>query len=125
MIYGGGGPVSRARKSVPRTGAKTKPFDAALRIRLEKRPADWLALAGLPAGPPVGAVSADLPAVAIEADRLLWMSTPPPSLAHIELKASHDGRLPERMRLYNVLPRRQHDLAADLSCALDSPDLLL
>lgn len=80
-----------------------KPFDATLKELVETYPRDWLAQLGLPANQPVQVIDSDLSTVTTQADKLLRLLDPTPSLLHLELQASRDPRLARRILKYNVL----------------------
>lgn len=82
-----------------------KPFDATLKRLIDDYAPDWAAwLArwfGLPAGPLVP-VDSDLSTVQPAADKVFRLPGDA-GLLHLEVQASWDGELPNRMLLYNAL----------------------
>jgi hypothetical protein len=63
--------------------AVTKPYDAATKSLIERHPADWLRVLGMPTGT-VEVIDADLATVTTEADRVLRVTdVETPYLAHI------------------------------------------
>lgn len=84
------------------------PFDATLKHLLEAYPADWLRLLGIESSASSELIDADLATVSAEADKVFRVGEPQPWLLHLELQASYDATLPDRMLLYNVLLTRRH-----------------
>lgn len=80
----------------------SKPFDASLKYLIERFPEDWAQLIGIRQGP-VEVVEADLSTVTAEADKVLRIGSAEPWHAHLELQASYDADLPNRVLRYNVL----------------------
>ena len=88
----------------------SKTFDATIKNLVEAYPADWLALAGLPAAEKVEVVDADLSALSPAADKVIKVAAPEPYVAHLEFQSSADSGFDARMLLYNVLLRSRHKL---------------
>ncbi len=78
-------------------------YDASIKELFERRPADWLTLAGLNPGGPVRLVDANLATVTADVDRAIWVEDPWPWLAHIEIQASRDPDLARRLYRYNAM----------------------
>jgi predicted transposase YdaD len=117
------------RRDVPEgSRAMAKPFDATLKELVETYPRDWLAQLGLPSDQPVEVIDADLSTITTQADKLLRLQEPTPSLLHLELQASRDPRLARRILKHNVLAHDRHDLPVQSIVVLlrpeaDAPDL--
>jgi predicted transposase YdaD len=99
-----------------------KPFDATLKELVETYPHDWLAQLGLPSDQPVEVIDADLSTITTQADKLLRLQEPTPSLLHLELQASRDPRLARRILKYNVLAHDRHDLPVQSIVVLLRPE---
>ena len=89
-----------------------KPFDSASKQLVEKYPLDWLRILGLPLGR-AEIIATDLSTVTTDADRVLKVSAPKPYLAQIELQASWDETLLDRLLRYNVLLRGKYNLPVE------------
>jgi len=98
-----------------------KPFDATLKDLVEHYPRDWLAQLGVPSQP-AEIIDADLSTITTQADKLLRVQEPTPSLLHRELQASHDPRLARRILKYNVLAHDRHDLPVQSIVVLLRPE---
>jgi predicted transposase YdaD len=89
-----------------------KQFDAALKHLLEKYAADWLAYLmpqfGMDQSWPVEIVDANLSTITTEADKVLRVKAPQPWLLHLEMQASKDRQLVNRLLQYNVLLYVRH-----------------
>jgi predicted transposase YdaD len=86
----------------------SKPFDAATKRLVEADPLAWLRYAGLP-GDAAELMDADLSAITSEADRILHVRAPE-YLAHIELQASYQTDMGERVLVYSVLAYAKYKL---------------
>lgn len=82
-----------------------KQYDATFKQLVEGHPADWVSLAGLPAGEAVTVVDADLSTVTAAADKVLRVEGAQPYIAHLEFQAGADPDFDGRVLLYNVLLR--------------------
>jgi predicted transposase YdaD len=109
-------PPPRRIASVP------QPFDITLKHLLEAHPADCLRLIGLSTAARVEAIDADLATVMAEADKVLCVHDSPPWLVHLELQASYDANLPERVLRYNVLLKNRHALPVHSAVILLRPE---
>lgn len=82
----------------------SKEFDATLKTLLDGHVAEWVAFlaarAGVPAGPATP-LDTDLSAT-LQADRLIRVDGPDPFALHLEVQASSQLDVPERMLRYNV-----------------------
>ncbi len=103
-----------------------KTFDASLKHLLEKYPRDWVAFLARclhqswPAQAEV--IDSDLATVSAAADKVLRIRGARPWLLHVDLQASHDPRLPERMLLYNVLLHHRHRMPVRSLAVLLRPE---
>lgn len=88
----------------------SKGYDGTFKQLVEAHPADWLILAGLPAGHSVEVVDSELSSVTAAADKVLRISGPDPYIAHLEFQAGVDPNFDSRMLLYNVPARWRHRL---------------
>jgi hypothetical protein len=71
----------------------------------------WLQrILGLPSGGPIEVVQPNLPAVAVEADRVYRIATPASMLLHTEWDSSSMLGRPDRFLVYNTLLTRDTDL---------------
>jgi predicted transposase YdaD len=105
----------------------TRPFDVTTKHLFERRPADWLAYAGLGDGP-ASVINTDLATVSASADHVLRVEEPEPWLAHFEFQSGRDPALPRRVQLYNVLLNHRLDLSVQSVVLLlrpqaDGPEL--
>ena len=103
-------------------------YDAAVKTLVEQYPADWLRSLGVPVEGPVTLKEADLSTVSANADKLLFVEQPEPTLVNLELQASRDDDLPYRLLVYASLILHQHrlkllGLVVLLRRAADSPVL--
>ncbi len=99
-----------------------KPIDATTRSYLEKHPADWLDTIGLDHGASVEVVNSDVSTITAEADKVLRVDGVEPWLAHVELQASRDVKLPQRLLRYNVLLSYRHGLPVHSVIVLLCPE---
>lgn len=97
----------------------SKPYDAGTKFLIEHYPSDWLALVDRAVTAPVEALDADLSTVTALADKLLLVKEPHPWILHLELQASRDSTLAERMHWYNALIGHRHE------CLVHSMAILL
>ena len=88
----------------------SKIFDTTTKHLLELGPSDWLRFLGIRPTGAVGIIDADLGSVIAEADKVLCVSGPQPWLVQIELQASYDPALGDRLLEYNVLLHRRHEM---------------
>jgi predicted transposase YdaD len=89
----------------------SKPFDATLKDLIETDLGAWLALAGLSGDEPAALIDADLSTLTAAADKVVRVEEPSgPSLLNLELQASYDADVPERLHLYSTLLRHRHGL---------------
>jgi predicted transposase YdaD len=85
-------------------------YDAAIKTLIEQYPADWLRTLGVPVEGPVSLLEADLSTVSADADKLLFVEQPEPTLINLELQSSRDPDLPCRLLLYAALAFYRHRL---------------
>ena len=85
-------------------------YDASTKYLVNEFPVDWLILTGIRPTGPVDLIDANLSTVTAEADKLIRIGGPDPSLTHIELQASRDVRLGCRLFRYNALIDDRHSL---------------
>ena len=83
-------------------------YDAAVKTLIEQYPLDWLRRLGVPVEGAVTLVEADLSTVSADADRLLRIEAPEPTLVDLELQSSRDPKLPYRLLLYAALALYRH-----------------
>jgi predicted transposase YdaD len=105
-----------------------RPFDVSSRQLIDRDPAAWLAWAGLPVNGPVRALDSEVSTVLAEVDKVLQVDADPPWLAHLELQASHDPKLPLRLLEYHALLLHRHEkrvasVVVLLRPLADGPDL--
>jgi predicted transposase YdaD len=101
-----------------------KRFDSTTKQLVEAHPADWLALAGLPSGPPAEVVDADLSSFTLAADKLIRVGGSEPYIGHIELQAGADPRLDRRVLMYNSVAADRHELPVRSAVFLLRPEAL-
>jgi predicted transposase YdaD len=92
-----------------------KPYDAATKDLIRWRPADFLALAGLPVpADPAGVVmlDAELSIMTRAADKLIRVDGADggPYLAVVEFQSGYDDRLDDRVHLYSAMARWNYNL---------------
>ena len=105
-----------------------KPFDATTKHLVETYPGAWLDYLRLGTGGQVAVIDADLSTVTAEADKVMRIDDPMPWLVHLELQATYDRTLGDRLLRYNVLLHSRHGLgvrsvAVLLRPAADGPAL--
>lgn len=98
-----------------------KPFDVTVKHLLEAYPGAWLAYLGLNATGPVDLIDADLATVSAEADKMMRVNDALPWLVHVELQASYDPTLGQRLLRYNVLLDSRHGLPVQSVAVLLRP----
>jgi predicted transposase YdaD len=86
------------------------PIDATSKHMVRARPADWIALSGLPPGTSLEVVDTDLSTVSRAADKLIRVLGPQPYVAHVEFQSGYDPRLDRRVLVYNVLAEDRLDM---------------
>ena len=84
----------------------TKPYDVTTKQLVETDPMAWIRLLNMP-GEKATLVNAELSTVTSNADRIIKVSNPD-YLMHIELQASYDKTMDERMHVYNALAHYKH-----------------
>lgn len=101
-----------------------KPFDASAREMIELGPAAWLAYLGISVPDPSLArvIDSDLSTLTAEADKVIWVDGPAPWIVHIELQASRDARLEERLHRYNALLSYRHEAPVRSAVVLLRPE---
>ncbi len=90
-------------------GIGPRPYDVTTRQLIDTDPASWLALAGLAVDGTVRAVDSELSTVLAEVDKVLRVDGPAPWLAHLEIQAGRDRRLPLRLLQYHALLLHRHE----------------
>ncbi len=98
----------------------SKPFDAATKYLVETMPADWLALAGV-TGVTAEVMDAELSTVTAAADKAILVTSPARWLVNLELQASPDKRLDQRLSEYSVLLDGKYDLPVQTIVVLLRP----
>ncbi len=86
----------------------SKPFDATLKTLVQDHPLDWLRQAGMTINGSVDVIDADLSTVTTQADKVIRVNGPAPSILHVELQADADEYLDLRVLRYNVLTHEKH-----------------
>ena len=81
-------------------GAGPRPYDVSVSYLIELDPEGWLDWLGLPADGPVESIESDVGTVLAEVDKILLVNGPKPWIAHIEIQANRDPRLPARLLQY-------------------------
>ncbi len=102
----------------------SKPFDATARELVELGPAAWLEYLGIPVPDPdrVKVIDSNLSTVTAEADKVLWVEDRVPWIQHVEIQASRDARLSERLQLYNILLSYRFRIPVRTSLVLLRPE---
>ncbi len=86
-----------------------QPFDITTKRLFDADPRAWLTLAGLPTSDPITLVDPTLPASSVLADKAARVDATQPGSFHLELQASYDPLLPERLLNYGArLSIREH-----------------
>jgi len=114
--------VASSILAVVQEGAGPRPFDVTTRRLIEEDPAGWLAWVGLPVNGPIRPVESEVSTVLAEVDKLLRIEAASPWLAHLEVQASRDPRLPSRLLQYHALLRHRHDLPIESTIILLRPE---
>jgi predicted transposase YdaD len=99
-------------------GAGPRPFDVSVSYLIELDARGWLEWLGLPADGPISSIESDVATVLAEVDKVLRIEGPEPWLAHIEVQASHDPRLPSRLLQYHALLHHRHDVPVETTVVL-------
>jgi predicted transposase YdaD len=81
-------------------GPGPRPYDVSINYLIELDPTGWLEWIGLPADGPVESIETDVGTVLAEVDKVLLVNGPTPWIAHIEIQANRDRRLPARLLQY-------------------------
>src|SRR4051812_32344494 len=89
-------------------GPGPRPYDVSVSYLIELDPQGWLDWLRLPADGPIKSIESDLGTVLAEVDKVLRIDAPRPWLAHIELQANRDPRLPSRLLQYHALLHHRH-----------------
>ncbi len=107
-----------------------KPFDATMRTLVELEPAAWLRFLRIPVQEPasIRVIDSNISTVSAEADKVLWIEDPEPWIEHLELQASRDRDLPDRVHWYSAIMRHGHGVPIHstvilLRPAADGPEL--
>lgn len=105
-----------------------KPYDAGLKVLVDEHLPDWLALVPRRPRGPVRVIDADLSAIKANADKVVRVGDKSPWLLHVELQASNDPWLAERVAWYNAPLTYKHccpvhSLLVLLTRKADSPKL--
>src|SRR5438552_2492912 len=87
-----------------------KQYDATNKQLVEKWPADFVALAGMPTGVTVTVVDADLSTFTTAADKVVRVEARDPYIAHFEAQSGPDQQMDRRVLVYNVLAGERHQL---------------
>ncbi|MDP8925243.1 MAG: hypothetical protein M3O34_20555 [Chloroflexota bacterium] len=103
-------------------GPSPRPFDVSPKYLIEGDPEAWLAWVGLPVNGPVQTIDTDVSTVLAEVDKVLRVGAPSPWLAHFELQASRDRRLPFRLLQYHTLLLHRHGLPVESTVVLLRPE---
>lgn len=99
-----------------------QPFDTSAKYLLARYPAQWVAaLLGHRLDDPVAPIETTLAMVNRQADQVLRVDAAEPWLIHVELQATADPRLDQRMLEYNVLLASQHNLTVESVVVLLRP----
>ncbi len=103
-----------------------KPYDAVTKFLFDNFLADWLEFSTRRASGRVEIIDADLATVTADADKVVRVEDSQPWLFHVELQASRDDRLGERLHWYNALLEYKHQLSVHTQLILlrreaDSP----
>jgi predicted transposase YdaD len=110
-------------------GAGPRPYDVSVSYLIELDPHGWLDWIGLPADGPVESIESDVGTVLAEVDKVLLVNGPRPWIAHIEIQANRDPRLPARLLQYFGLihykrPERIETVVVLLRPEADGPELV-
>lgn len=103
-------------------GAGPRPYDVTTRQLIEGYPEGWLEWIGLPPDGPVHPIESDIGTVLAEVDKVLRVDGPRPWIAHLELQANRDPRLPTRMLQYNALLLHRHQVVVESTVVLLRPE---
>ena len=90
-------------------GAGPRPYDVSVSYLIELDPLGWLDWIELPADGPVESIESDIGTVLAEVDKALLIQGPEPWVAHIEIQANRDPRLPSRLWQYHALLHHRRD----------------
>jgi hypothetical protein len=100
------------------SGTGPRPFDVTTGFLIELDARAWLDWLGLPVTGAVRSFETDVATVLAEVDKVLHVDGPSPWLAHFELQASHDPKLPLRMLQYHALLLSRHELPVETTVIL-------
>ncbi|MHB1559751.1 MAG: RpnC/YadD family protein [Isosphaeraceae bacterium] len=98
--------------------------DTILRNMTEARPAEWNAFAGGGATEPnrVRVIDSNISTALFEADRVLLVEDPAPWIHNIEIQATRDKLLDERLHVYSALLRYRHRMPVRTTVVLLKKD---
>ncbi len=101
-----------------------KDVDTILRNMTEARPAEWNAFAGGHATDPnrVRVIDSNISTALFEADRVLLVEDPVPWIHNIEIQATRDKVLDERLHVYSALLRYRHRMPVRTTVVLLKKD---
>jgi predicted transposase YdaD len=85
-------------------------------------PQGWLSWTGLPADGPVHPLESDVSTVLADVDKVFHIEADPPWMAHLEVQASNDSRLPSRMLQYYALLHHRYDRTVESTIVLLRPE---
>lgn len=126
-----GSPATRdlaATLTFVQEGTGPRPYDVSVSYLIELDPEGWLDWIGLPADGPVESIETDVGTVLAEVDKFLLVNGPKPWIAHIEIQANRDPRLPARLLQYFGLvhykrPERIETIVVLLRPEADGPEM--
>lgn len=102
-------------------GSGPRPFDVSTSYLIELNARAWLDWLRLPVDGPVHTIESDVGTVLAEVDKVVRVDAPSPWLAHIELQARRDPRLPSRLLQYYALLHYRHELSVESIVVLLRP----
>src|SRR5438034_636400 len=85
-----------------------KKYDAGVKVLFDPYLPDWLTLVPRKPRGPTRIIDSDLATITADADKVLLIEDPKPWILHVELQASYDRWLAERVAWYNALLSYKH-----------------
>lgn len=103
-------------------GAGPRPFDVATKRLIAEDPEGWLSWVGSPADGPVQPLESDVSTVLADVDKVFHIAAATPWMAHLEVQASNDPRLPSRLLQYYSLLHHRYERDVQSTVVLLRPE---
>ena len=103
-------------------GPGPRPFDVTTKRLIADDPEGWLSWIGLPPDGPVHPLESDLSTVIADVDKVFHIEAESPWMAHLEVQASNDPRLPSRLLQYYALLHHRYERPVESTVVLLRPE---